>query len=148
MNIKNLDALNILAKGVGIAGLGIVAVDSHHYGKVNSASYQKKVRAEGLSDTYMNTRTLDTPSIVQSKIKDKYMNYRLTENLSDFFTGITGYVKGFASMAVDNVVPLVLSAATIMTKGKVSKALGASLLAYGGLFMAKDVIGIGKPKEL
>ncbi|MPN51972.1 hypothetical protein SDC9_199624 [bioreactor metagenome] len=148
MNIKNLNVGNILIKSVGAAGLGLIAYDSHAAGKINSASYQKQVKAGGLTNAYMDTLTLNSPSVVQSKIKDKYFKFRMYENVSDFFTGIAGYAKGFGSMVANNVVPLALSAATLMTKGTVSKVFGAGLLAYGGLFFGREVLGIGKPNAL
>jgi len=70
----------------------------------------------------------------------------LDENLSGFFTGIGGYVKGFTSMLVTNIVPAALSVGAILTKGLASKLCGAGLLAYGGIFLAQEIFGIGKEK--
>jgi len=143
MNISN-----IITKGIGVAALGMVAVDSHSAGKIESSANQKKAKAGGLSDAYFNTLTQDSPSVIQSKIKNKFFGLQLDENLSAAFTGIAGYAKGFSSMLVSNVIPLALSAGIMMTKGITSRVFGAGLLAYGGLFIGREVLGIGKPDSL
>lgn len=144
----NMNAANFLTKAVGVTGLGLIAYDSHNAGKIESSSYQKHVKANGLTNTYMDTLTLDSPSIVKSKIKNKYMHLRMDENISDFFTGIGGYVKGLSSMLVSNVVPLALSVGAVVKNKVVSKASAIGLLAYGGIYVGREVLGIGKPNQL
>ena len=57
---------------------------------------------------------------------------------------IKGYVKGICESLVSNVVPLALTAATILTKGKVSKGAAIGLAAYGACDVAKNAFGVGK----
>ena len=150
----NTKVVNILTKAVGVTGLALVAYDSHTAGKIESSSYQKQVKAGSLRDTYVDTLTLDSPSIVQSKVKNKFFGMKLDENLSDFFTGISGYAKGFTSMTVSSVIPLALSLGTLVKSktsafGKmVSRGSAAGLLAYGAIFIGREVMGIGKPNTL
>jgi hypothetical protein len=150
----NTNVVNVLTKAVGITGLGLVAYDSHTAGKIESSSYQKQVKASSITNTYMDTLTLDSPSIVQSKVKNKFFKLKTDENLSDFFTGIIGYAKGFASMTVSSIIPLALSLGTLVKSktsaiGKmVSRASAVGLVAYCGIFLGREVMGIGKPKAL
>lgn len=143
----NLKVTNILTKTAGAAGLALIAYDSHKAGKLESASFQKQVKAETLKDTYVNSMTLNSPSTIQAGLKKKIFNISADENISGFFTGIAGYIKGVASMAVDSVVPLALSAGAVI-KNPLSKVCGIGLLAYGGIFLAQEILGIGKPKAL
>lgn len=146
-NIKN-----VLTQAVGITGLGLIAYDSHTYGKINSSAHQKKSTADELTDSYIHSETLETPSIVQSKVKKGYFNFVMEDSLLEFFHSATGYIGGFSSMLVSSVIPLALSLGTLVgskgAKGLVSKTCGVGLLAYGGVFLIRDVLGIGKPNPL
>lgn len=139
---------NFIVKGIGVAGAGLVLYDSHVLGKIQSSENQKTVKADGLEKAYANTMTLDSPSIVKSNLKKGIFNMHMEETMSDFFTGITGYVKGFSSMLVYNIVPAALSVGTLATKGTLSKCFGAGLLLYGGITLVQEVFGIGKPSKM
>ena len=143
-----MDVTRILTKTVGVVGLGLIGYDAHVAGKIESSSYQKRCTADGVTRAYENTMKLENPSVVEAKGKTAFFNYQLENNLSDFFTGIAGYLKGAGSMLVGNVIPLALSAGTVFTKGLASKACGIGLLAYGGIFFIQNILGIGKPKHL
>lgn len=150
----NTRVANVITKAVGITGLAVVAYDSHTAGKIESVSHQKQVKASSITNTYMDTLTLDSPSIVQSKVKNKYFKLKTDENLSDVFTGIAGYAKGFVSMTVSSVIPLALSIGAMAksktsTIGKIiSRTSAAGLVAYCGIYIGREVMGIGKPKAL
>ena len=160
-----MNVTNVLTKTTGVVGLGLIGYDSHVAGKINSSSYQKQCMANSVTSAYENTMKSDNPSVLQSKVKTAYFNYKLEDNLSSFFTGIGGYAKGFGSMLVGNIVPLTLSLGAVLTSPKifikkgvtqshvalksfVSKACAVGLLAYGGIFLIQNVLGIGKPKHL
>lgn len=148
MNIRNINIPNIVTKGVGAAALGLVLYDSHTLGKIESSAYQKDSKANSLVKSYATTMMQEKPSIVESNLKRGIFNLRLQETVSDFFTGIIGYVKGFTSMAVSNVIPLALSVGTLATKGLLSKCFGAGLLGYGAIFVAQEGFGFGKPSSM
>lgn len=139
---------NIITKGIGIAALGLVVYDSHTHGKIESATYQKQVRASSMNDAYMNTLSQDTPSVVQSKFKKFIFQLRADENISDFFTGIAGYFKGIAKMTISNALPLALATGAIISKGKMSLAFGLGLLGYGAIYTLQNGFGIGKHEEI
>lgn len=142
MNIKVAD---ILAKGVGIAGLGYVAYDSHLAAKIESGKMQKDIKSDAIENHYLSDMKAENSSIIQSKIKKRVTDFYMDENISDPFTRAGGYIKGFSSMLVNNIVPLGLSVgALVAPKGIVSRMFGVGLLAYGGIFLAQEFLGIGK----
>lgn len=138
---------NFATKTLGVIGLGLVAYDSHVRGAAESHEYAKKIKADSITKHYLDELSLENPSMVREEVKKQIFNYRLDENFSSFFTGIAGYCKGFGEMLVKNVVPFGLSVGTVLTKGIVSKLFGAGLLAYGGVFLAQEIFGIGKTEE-
>ena len=140
----NFGISNILVKTAGAIGLGLVAYDSHVAGKIEAAAYPKECKANGLVKDHMDYMTMDSPSIVKQKVKKGVLDFKTDENISTFFHGIEGYFKGFGNMLVGNIVPLALATGTVLTKGVVSKVFGAGLLAYGGMFLLQEVLGIGK----
>lgn len=146
--VKSFKLSNYLAKGVGYAGLGLVAYDAHKAGVMEASKFEKNHKAESLSHHFMEDMKLDSPSTVKSAIKKRLFHYHMDENLSGFFTSIKGYFKGLSSMLVDGIVPLSLAAGTVlMPKGFLSKTFGVGLLAYGGIFLLQEAFGIGKAKE-
>lgn len=144
--IKNTSVSNILVKTAGIGALGLVAYDSHNAGKIEAGAYQKTVKSKSLAQNAIDDLTLSDPSIVKQKVKGKIFQFNLDENLSGFFTSIAGYIKGFASMTVSNVIPMGLALGTVLSPSKtlLSKTFGVGLLAYGAVFLAQEVLGIGK----
>lgn len=143
MNVSNL-----ATKAMGAAALGMVLYDSNYAGAIESRSYQRKSNADSVTDVFMENMALDRPSIVQSKLRNKYLKFKMDENFTDFFEIATGYVKGFSSMLVNNVVPFGLSLGALATKGIVSKTFGVGLLGYGIVYLLQDVMNFGGPRGL
>lgn len=133
---------NILTKTLGYGTLALVAYDSHTLGKIEAASHPQKVKASELAGAYMHDLSQETPSVVQSKVKESIFKLRLNENISPFFTGIYGYCKGFGKMLVNNVVPLGLALGTVV-KNPFSKFFGIGLAIYGGIYLIQNAFGIG-----
>lgn len=144
----NGKVLNGITKTVGAVGLGLTVYNSHAYAKIHASAYEKEHKAESLAHHYLEDMKIDTPSVVKSRMKEGILHYRTDENMSGFFKTIGGYVRGFSTMAIGSVVPLALSLGTLLGgKGLFSKFCGAGLLAYGGIILLQDGLGIGKPKE-
>jgi len=135
---------NIITKTVGAIGLGLIAYDSHIAAKIESAAYPKECKANSLVQNNMDYLTLDSPSIVKQKVKKGILDFKTDETISEFCNGILGYFKGFGNMLTKHAVPLTLATGTVLTKGIFSKAFGAGLIAYGGIFLAQEFFGIGK----
>lgn len=140
----NGKVLNVLTKTVGATGLGLVLYDAHTAGKLHGSMHEKNSKASSLTHHAQEDLMLDSPSIVQAKLKEKVFHYHLDENFMGFFHTIGGYMSGATSMMVNQVVPFALSIGTLATKGIASKLFGAGLLAYGGIYIAQHVFGIGK----
>ena len=53
-----------LAKATGYVGLAAIAYDAHKLAKVRAGEERKLAIANSGLDTYMDTRTLDKPSVL------------------------------------------------------------------------------------
>lgn len=143
-----MNVSNIIIKAIGIAGLGSVLYDSHILGKQECKMTQNVLKTNSIEKTYIDTLSLDTPSKTKDIMKKRFLNYKLNENFTTFFTGAAGYVKGFTKMLVNNVIPFGLALGTVATKGFASKSCGIGLAGYGVVYLLHDVMGIFKPKKL
>ena len=76
------------------------------------------------------------------------MKGSLFNGTRNWFNSAKGYVKGVAESLVSNVVPLALTALTVLTKGKVSKASAIGLAAYGACDVARNAFGASKQHYL
>ena len=66
-----------LAKAAGATALGLIAYDSHVIGKLQSDVYAQSRDANVCMDLYETSQRLDSPSMVQAKVKDKIFKYSL-----------------------------------------------------------------------
>lgn len=141
-----------LAKTAGYVGLAAIAYDAHKLGQIRAGECKREAIASSAVDAYMDSKSLDKPSVIMSKLQDVRFNAemhgKLFNGVRNAFNSAKGYVKGFAESLVSNVVPLALTAATILTKGKVSKAAAIGLTAYGAADVAKNAFGVGKTNYL
>lgn len=142
---------NVLAKTAGVAGLGLVLLDAHTAGKIEASKNEKNIKTEALTEHYLNDMSLDSPSVVKSAVKKKIFNFYADEHFTDFFTNTGGYISGFSSMLVKNVVPFGLAIGALFApkgpKGIITKLFGAGLVVYGGIFLLQEMFGIGKAHE-
>lgn len=148
IGLKNYKFSDIVAKAVGIGGLGFVAYDAHKYGTIEAPRNEKKMKAENIRQHYDDYMKYDGNSVVKNSIKKKIFDFYVNENITPFFNNIGGYVKGLGKGVVDNVVPLTLAAgAVISPKGFFSKMFGIGLLGYFGLYAIQHLFNIGKHKD-
>lgn len=139
---------SVLAKTTGYAGLAAIAYDAHKLGQMRASEYRKDAIGASGIDAYMDSKSLDRPSALMSKIQDARFNAemhgKLFNGTRNVFNSVKGYVKGLCESLVSNAIPLALTAATILTKGKVSKGAAIGLAAYGACDVAKNAFGVGK----
>ncbi len=139
---------SVLAKTTGYAGLAAIAYDAHKLGQMRATECKRDAIAAGGLDAYMDSKSLDKPSTLMSKIQGARFNAEMKGHLfngvRNAFNSVKGYVKGVCESLVSNVVPLALTAATVLTKGKVSKGAAIGLAAYGAVDVAKNAFGAGK----
>ena len=64
------------------------------------------------------------------------------------FAQAKGYVKGALTSLAENIIPLALSAGTLITSGPVSKACAAATGLYGAVRGTAVAFGIGKSNPL
>ena len=148
LGITKAGIFNVLPKVAGGLGLALVAYDSHTAGKINGPAYEKSANTAAIEDAYLEHLKLGSPSATKSEFQKQLFKFKMDENISPFFSHIKGYFGGFCSMLVDNVIPLGLSLGALLSRkgGLLSKAFGIGLVAYGGIFVMQEILGIGKSK--
>lgn len=149
---KSFDFNKVLAKGVGVAGLGAVLYDAHQYGKIQARTSGKNQLADSACDAYMGSTTLNSTSTIDSKLQDlrfkAEMNGSVFGGIRKGFAQAKGYVKGALTSLAENIIPLALSAGTLITSGPVSKACAAATALYGAVRGTAVAFGIGKSNPL
>ena len=128
---------SILAKGVGIAGLGVMAYDAHTMSKDYAQMYSTNKSTANLESLYYDTLSLSTPSHVKDKAKKAILNLEMDVSIDDTFHKVKGYMTSVGNYFVSKAIPLGLSALTLLTKGAVSKVSALGLIGYA----AADFIG-------
>ena len=143
--IKN-NAGKYLRKGFGLAALGLVGYESHYLGKIQADRFATEKDVESTMHYLNNTMYNGKLSPIRQGIKEKAYDMELNQGWRRFFNLGIGYIKGFGSMLINNVVPLGLGLTTLFGKGKVSKfgAIGLAVYAAGSLI--KNFFGIGVPR--
>lgn len=130
-------------KAAGVAGVGLLGYDAHKRGKLHAQINKNKKDFEALDYYWDNSRNVPTASAVNSSLKDKLFKWELDNNFRGFVNRGTGYLKGFASMVTDDIVPWGLSTAAILTKGTAAKVSGIALGAYTAYAFLKNICGFG-----
>lgn len=137
-----------LAKATGGLGVAAIVYDAHKLGTLRADEYKRENIADDAMKGYADTRKLNSPSYLMNKIQNiRYkaeMNNKLFNGVRNGFSSAKGYVKGLTESLFSNVIPLALSAGTILTKGKISKVFAGALTAFGGVTVAKNAFGIGQ----
>ena len=149
---KTFDFNKVLAKGVGIAGLGAVLYDAHQYGKIQAQTSGKNQLADSACDAYMSSTTLNSTSTIDSKLQNARLkaevNGSIFGGIRKGFAQAKGYVKGALTSLAENIIPLALSATTLVTSGPVSKVCAAATALYGAVRGTAVAFGIGKSNPL
>lgn len=151
-NARKFNLAGGLAKATGCVGLAAIAYDAHKLGQVRAGEQRRSAIADSGLDAYMDSKSLNKPSVLMSKAQNKRfdmeMKGHLFNGVRNFFNSAVGYVKGVGESLVSNVVPLALTTLTLLTKGAVSKASAIGLAAYGTVDVAKNCFGAGKEHYL
>lgn len=134
-----------LAKGVGVATLGMVAQDAHSIAKMQGDMYAMEKDAYYAS-YYLNNKLYNSSmSNVTDKVKNSAYNMELDQTWRRFFNSGIGYVQGFCSMLTNHVVPFGLGLGALLTKGLAAKICAGGAIAYGAFKLVKNFFGIGVP---
>jgi len=138
----------IIAKGAGLAALGLVANDAHYIGKLQADLYASEKDADAAKYYLNNSMYLNNMSKLEEGIRDKAYTMELDSGWRRFINSGVGYIKGVVSSMIDNVVPLGLGLGALFAKGKASKICAGGLGLYAGYTFLKNFFGIGAPKGL
>lgn len=141
-----------LAKAAGATAIALVASDAHVMGKLTADTYAQQKEADRASSAAHNMRYLSEPSTVQSNLKKTVFNLEMENNTFKFFNSAIGYFKGLGEMLISGVVPLGLGVTALIASpskhGKLCKAAGWGLVAYAGVKLVKDILGVGNSNPL
>ena len=148
MKITSQAITKYAIKTAGALGVGALLYDAHKEGVRRSDIRVKTKNADAALDWFENTRNLHQPSELNKNLKDKLFDWELTNNL-----------RGFVNAGID-LVPWVLSAAALLTKGPKAatattaavkgtgaKVAGGALGLYALYAFAKNVCGLGVSQE-
>ena len=138
-------ASKVITKGAGLAALGIVLNDSHYLGKMQSDLYSSEKDARSTAYYLNNSMYLSDMSKFSEKIKNWSYTTELDQTYKRFFNEPIGYIKGFVSMLVQNVIPLGLSMGALFGGKITSKASAIGLGIYGVYKFVKNFFGWGTP---
>ena len=138
----------IITGAVGLAGLGYVGYDSHYIGKMQADLYASEHDASSTAYYLNNDMYSTNMSKTQDKIRNVSYEMELDQGWKRFFNTGIGYIKGFTSMLVAHVVPLVLSLGALFARGNASKICAGGLGVYGIYEVVKNFFGFGTPGGL
>ena len=141
---------NFIAKTVGAGAIFLSVKEAHMFGIAGKNKNPQAKIAQSLPDEYIKSKELDMgtmPTVVMN-LKDRWMNFRLSETITPAIYGVTGYIKGFTNSLINDVIPLSLGIGALAFKRTGGKVC-AALLGLGALKMALfDVCGFGKYKKI
>lgn len=131
-------------KAAGALGIGMIAYDAHKHAKHKANISAKKARVDAGLYYLDNAMHGSSPSAINDKLRWKIFDIETRNNFRGMVNAGKGYVKGFMGMLGDDILPLGLSLAALLTKGKVApKIAGGALGAYSLYAFAKNILGIG-----
>lgn len=139
---------SIVTKGLGLAALGVVLKDSHYLGKVQADLYASKKDADSATYFLNNSMYLSDMRKSSEAIKDTAYTMELDQTYKRFFNEGIGYIKGFFSMLVSNVIPLGLGIGAVFGGKAASKMSAVGIAAYAIYRVIRSAFGIGVPNGL
>ncbi len=138
----------LASKALGVMTAGIIAYDAHKSGTINGTMTAKKNVANTMVDHYVQSNNISKLSTIEANSKKAWFRFVMDNNIKEFFDATVGYIGGFVSNVVDNVVPAALATGTLVCGAKkapkVGKLCGLGLLLYGAKYMLFNVMSLGK----
>ena len=135
---------NIVCKTVGIAGMSAVIYDAYAMAQHHSAAGAFETSADVYEKAVAAERSNANASHITGLMQRKIANLRMNNPVVPIFGKLKGFVAGFISSLGENIIPIVLSTATLATKGTMQKAGAWGLGIYGLYQVAKEGFGLGK----
>lgn len=128
--VKAMGPFGVMAKSIGIIGLGTTLYDSNYLGKRYAKKYKQNANANAGLEYFNNTQYLDNKSHLTSKIKKKMFKWELANTVRGSEASSRGYTKGLFAGLGRNIIPLALSVATLGLKGKKALISAGCLSLY------------------
>lgn len=139
-----MNFMSLCAKGIGALTAGAILYDAHKNGTINGTMNAKKGVANTVVDQYVQSNHIGKKSTVEVKAKKAWFNMVMDNNLKEFFDATCGYVSGFISSCVTDIIPAALATGALVFKNKGAKLCGLGLLVYGAKYLIYDIMSVGK----
>ncbi len=141
---------NILIKTAGAGGLGLGVYDAHARGRRDSIRHGKIQMADSTLDAWLDANRMTKESDVENMMKRGAFKWRLDSPLAKMWGNVKGYVSGFFTSIADNVIPIGLSAGTLISKGGsvMQKIFAGGLGIYALYAIVKAFTGIERHNKM
>jgi hypothetical protein len=134
----------ILAAAAGGVLTATKVYDAHTYGAMKGNVYAQTGDAEALTKNMLNMNMLEQPDVLGNGAKKLWFRNDMSWNARQPFNFIGGYVKGFGTMVVNNIVPIALGVGTMIAAKKLNIAkTAAEVTAKTTLKTAKQALKVG-----
>ncbi|EKE04345.1 MAG: hypothetical protein ACD_20C00085G0002 [uncultured bacterium] len=137
-----------IPKLIGIGGSILLIGDAAKRASRKAVEQTKSDLTSGISDVYVKHQTAQIDSPLLEKIKTGFRKYSLDSKvLSGILTAknlVTSSVKSVATYAV----PLGLAAGAVLTPPPINAICAGLFLAGGAAVFGREVLGLGKGKQL
>ena len=138
----------LVARGTGLAAVGMVAYDAHLLGKLEGDTVSISNESKRLTSAANNRMYLDTPSLAMGKIKDRIFDFQMSNSILMPFEAAGGYFKGVLSSCFNDMIPLGMGLLAMFGSKFIAKTSALGLAVYGGLKFFTDGFGFGRSDRL
>lgn len=135
---------SLCAKGLGALTAGLVLYDAHKNGTINGTMNAKRNVANTVVDQYVQSNHIGKMSTVEVNAKKAWFNMIMDNNIKEFFDATGGYISGFVSSIVTDIIPAALATGALAFKNRGGKLCSLGLLIYGAKYFLHDIMNVGK----
>ncbi len=139
-----MNVYSAAAKIVGAATAGLVLYDAHKNGTIKGTMDSKLNTANSMVDHYIQSNIMEKSSTVEMNAKKGFFRFVMDNNLRESINATCGYVSGFLSSCVTDIIPAALATVAMLSNNKIGKFCGLGLVAYGAKYLLYDIMTVGK----
>ena len=138
----------MVARGTGLATVGMVAYDAHVIGKLDGDTYSLSNESKRLMNAANDRMYLTTPSTTMGKIKDRIFDFQMNNSILMPFEAAAGYFGGVLKSCFNDIIPLGMGILALVGNKVVAKTSALGLILYGGYKFLTDGFGVGRQNRL
>ena len=137
----------MIARGTGLATVGMVAYDAHVIGKLNGDTYSISNESKRLMNAANDRMYLTTPSTTMGKIKDRIFDFQMNNSILMPFEAAAGYFGGVLKSCFNDIIPLGMGVFALVGNKVLAKTSALGLILYGGYKFLTDGFGVGRQNK-